>query len=46
MSHLLWFIDEQVEEEDQTRDIVDRLIMIGDNMNGLFVLDSQLGDRK
>ena len=46
MSHLLWFIDEQVEEEDQTRDIVDRLIMIGDNMNGLFVLDGQLGDRK
>ena len=46
MSHLLWFIDEQVEEEDQTREIVDKLMMVGDNMNGLFVIDSQLGSRK
>ena len=46
MSHLLWFIDEQVEEEDQTREIVDKLTMVGDNMNGLFVIDSQLGARK
>lgn len=46
MSHLLWFIDEQVEEEDQTREIVDRLAMVGDNMNGLFVIDAQLGARK
>jgi ferritin len=42
----LWFIDEQVEEEDQTREIVDKLMMVGDNMNGLFVIDSQLGSRK
>lgn len=46
MTHLHWFIDEQVEEEDQTRDIVDRLAMVGDNMNGLFVVDGQLGARK
>ena len=46
MSHLMWFIDEQVEEEDQTREIVDKLTMVGDNMNGLFVIDSQLGARK
>ena len=46
MSHLLWFIDEQVEEEDQTREIVDKLTMVGDNMNGLFVIDGQLGARK
>ena len=46
MSHLLWFIDEQVEEEDQTREIVDKLMMVGDNMNGLFVIDGQLGSRK
>ena len=46
MSHLLWFIDEQVEEEDQTREIVDKLMMVGDNMNGLFVIDNQLGSRK
>ena len=46
MSLLLWFIDEQVEEEDQTREIVDKLMMVGDNMNGLFVIDSQLGSRK
>ena len=46
MSHLLWFIDEQVEEEDQTREIVDNLMMVGDNMNGIFVIDGQLGSRK
>ena len=46
MTHLHWFIDEQVEEEDQTREIVDKLTMVGDNMNGLFVIDSQLGTRK
>ena len=46
MTHLHWFIDEQVEEEDQTREIVDKLKMVGDNMNGLFVIDSQLGARK
>ena len=46
MSHLLWFIDEQVEEEEQTREIVDKLMMVGDNMNGLFVIDNQLGSRK
>ena len=46
MIHLHWFIDEQVEEEDQTREIVDKSTMVGDNMNGLFVIDSQLGARK
>ena len=46
MTHLYWFIDEQVEEEDQTREIVDKLTMVGDNMNGLFVIDGQLGARK
>ena len=46
MTHLHWFVDEQVEEEDQTREIVDKLTMVGDNMNGLFVIDSQLGARK
>ena len=46
MTHLHWFIDEQVEEEDQTREIVDKLMMVGDNMNGLFVIDGQLGSRK
>ena len=46
MTHLHWFIDEQVEEEDQTREIVDKLTMVGDNMNGLFVIDGQLGARK
>ena len=46
INRLVWFIDEQVEEEDQTREIVDRLAMVGDNMNGLFVIDNQLGARK
>ncbi len=44
--HLQWFVDEQVEEEAQTQEIVDKLAMVGDNLNGLFMVDAQLGARK
>lgn len=45
-SHLKWFIDEQVEEEANATEIVDRLTMVGDNVGGLFIVDSELGARK
>jgi ferritin len=42
---LQWFIDEQVEEEENDREIIERLKLIGDNRNGLFMLDRDLGTR-
>lgn len=45
-SFLKWFIDEQVEEEAQSQEIVDQVKMIGDSKHGLFLIDRQLADRK
>ncbi len=45
-SMLKWFVDEQVEEEAQTLEIVDILKMIGDSKGSLFQLDHKLGHRK
>jgi ferritin len=45
-SFLKWFIDEQVEEEDSARTIVEQLKMIGESKNGLLMLDSHLSKRK
>jgi ferritin len=45
-SMLKWFIDEQVEEEAQALEIVEKLKLIGDNTNGIFMMDSFLGKRK
>lgn len=45
MSTLKWFIDEQVEEEDTARTIIDNLKMIKDNGYGLYMLDKELGAR-
>jgi len=42
---LQWFIDEQVEEEENDRDIIDKLKLIGDSKHGLFMLDKELGAR-
>ena len=42
---LKWFIDEQVEEEDNARTIINNLKMIGDNGYGLYMLDKELGAR-
>jgi ferritin len=45
VSHLNWFVDEQVEEEKTACDILDQLELIGDYKGGLFLLDSKLGER-
>ncbi|MEX0746669.1 MAG: ferritin [Rhodothermales bacterium] len=42
---LHWFIDEQVEEEDNAAKILDRLKMIGDSGAELYLLDKELGGR-
>jgi ferritin len=43
---LHWFIDEQVEEEKITGDVVAKLEMIGDHKPALLMLDHRLGKRE
>ncbi len=43
---LHWFIDEQVEEEDGVSQILDVLERVGDNDQGLLMLDRELGRRQ
>jgi ferritin len=42
---LHWFIDEQVEEEANSRAVVEQLEMIAGSKTGIFMLDRQLGAR-
>jgi ferritin len=42
---LQWFVNEQVEEEASTNEILQKLQLIGDNPAGLLVLDSELSKR-
>lgn len=41
-----WFVSEQVEEEATAINILDKIKLIGDNKNGLFILDGELGQRQ
>ncbi len=43
---LHWFVTEQVEEVASVEDIVNKFELIGDNKNGLFMLDRELGSRQ
>jgi ferritin len=43
---LQWFVTEQIEEENSTSTIVEKLKMIGDKPQGLFMLDHALAQRK
>jgi ferritin len=43
---LRWFIDEQVEEEDTARKILDKLEKINNNPMGLAAIDHHLGKRE
>ena len=43
---LLWFLNEQIEEEKSVRDIVDRLTLAGDDPASLLVLDNEARARK
>ena len=42
---LQWFVTEQVEEESNVEEIVQKIDMIGDNKSGLYMLDNELGSR-
>jgi ferritin len=42
---LFSFISEQIEEEKRTRQIVDRLRMVGEGTAGILVLDHHLAKR-
>lgn len=43
---LQWFVTEQVEEEASAVTILDQLKMVGDNAQGLFMLDRELTQRQ
>ena len=45
-SFLQWFVDEQVEEEDTVGEIVDKLKLVGDSTQGLFMMDDKLAARQ
>jgi ferritin len=40
-----WFVSEQVEEESTSLTILEKIKLVGDNKNGLFLLDRELGMR-
>ena len=44
-SMLKWFIDEQVEEEENVQTIIDNIKMIKDNGYGIYMIDKELGQR-
>jgi ferritin len=43
---LNWFLDEQVEEEKQIRDMIDRLELVGEYPVGMLQLDQEAAQRK
>lgn len=43
---LEWFVSEQVEEEANTRAVIDQLKMVEGNKNGLFLIDRELAGRQ
>lgn len=45
LGFLKWFLDEQVEEEDNANSIIGQLKLVGDSKSGLVVLDKELGKR-
>jgi ferritin len=44
-SMLNWFVDEQVEEEANSSEITEKLKLIGESKDGLFMLDKELATR-
>ena len=45
LAFLQWFVTEQVEEETQANEIVEKLKLMGESHVGLFMLDGELGAR-
>ena len=42
---MMWFVNEQVEEEASASDILDKLNLIGNDKASLLALDNELGTR-
>lgn len=42
---LQWFVDEQVEEEASSSDVLEKLKIVGEGTAGLYMLDNELGQR-
>ncbi|WP_243371967.1 ferritin [Geotalea sp. SG265] len=42
---LQWFITEQIEEEENDRDLIGKLKLVGDNGHGLLMLDAEMAAR-
>ncbi|MBE35725.1 MAG: hypothetical protein CMI16_09270 [Opitutaceae bacterium] len=42
---LLWFLNEQMGEEKRVRDLLDRLVLSGDDTASLLVLDREASTR-
>lgn len=42
---LAWFVSEQVEEEDNCRQLIDKFRLVGDNGMGQYMLDQELAAR-
>ena len=45
-NRMVWFVDEQVEEEEEAGKNLEALKAIGDNALGLFMFDKELGERQ
>jgi ferritin len=45
ISYMNWFVDEQVEEEASSQDIISKLKLIGDDKSALYLLDKDLSIR-
>jgi len=43
---LQWYVDEQVEEEENDNEIIGKLKLLGESGNGIFMLDRELAQRK
>lgn len=42
---LQWFVTEQIEEENNDRDIIAKLKLVGNNGHGVLMIDNELGTR-
>ncbi len=45
ISMLQWFVDEQVEEESNCRDILDKLRIIGGDGQGMYMMNEEFRNR-
>lgn len=42
---LQWFVTEQIEEENNDRDLIAKLKLVGDNGHGILMIESEMGQR-